>query len=791
MNERPLKVLEFDKIITLLASHASSAPGKDLCMSLVPMDDLYEITSAQKETTEAVSLILKKGRISFGSVRNMKESILRLDVGGSLNIHELLCVASLVENAAKVKEYGRHESNDTGGETVLDNYFGQLEGCADLSGEIRRCILSEEEISSNASSALSSIRRRLSSSSDKIHTTLSSLLNGSLRNCLQDNVITMRNGRYCVPVKAEYRSSVPGMVHDQSSSGATYFIEPMSIVKLNNEIRELEAEEEKEIARILALLSALAAENSGAISRDQEILTTLDFIFAKAALSIEMKGNEPRFNDDKIIDLHKARHPLIDASKVVPIDISLGEDFDLLVITGPNTGGKTVALKTIGLLTLMGQAGLHIPALDGSRLSVFRKVFADIGDEQSIEQSLSTFSSHMKNVVACLKYADEDSLVLFDELGAGTDPTEGAALAVSILSNMHNLGIRTVATTHYSELKLYALSTDGVMNASCEFDVATLRPTYRLLIGIPGKSNAFAISQKLGLPKYIIDSAKAHIDNNDLAFEDVVADLEKSRVRLERQNEQIQKMRSESQSLSDKLKSQNEKLEQRREKIINEANEEALGILRGAKELADASIIRLQKAGASVDTVREMEKIRTELREKMNSLSSSSASKKVKKSNVLSASDLHIGDPVRVLSMNTKATVSTLPDSKGNLYVHMGILRTNVNIKDLELLPDDSTASPGVPASGGSKIKYSKSLSVSPEINLLGKTVDEAISELDKYLDDAYLARLQSVRIIHGKGTGALRKGIHNYLRTVRNVKDFHTAEHGEGDAGVTIAEFR
>ena len=609
---------------------------------------------------------------------------------------------------------------------------------------------------------------------------------------LQDAVITQRNGRFCLPVKAENRSFVPGMIHDQSSSGSTLFIEPMAVVKLNNDLRELELAEEKEVAVILATLSGMVADKSEELLQDISVLTQLDFIFARAMLSKSYNGYEPDFNTEGIVDIKKGRHPLLDAKKVVPVDIRIGKDFDLLVISGPNTGGKTVSLKTVGLFTLMGQAGLHIPAAEHSMLSVFTQVYADIGDEQSIEQSLSTFSSHMTNIVSFWEKADEHSLVLFDELGAGTDPTEGAALAIAILSDLHSRGIRTIATTHYSELKIFALSTDGVENACCEFDVDTLRPTYRLLIGVPGKSNAFAISSKLGLPDYIIQEAKKHISSEAESFEDVVADLENTRRAIESDREMAAQARSEAEKLRLAYANRQSRLDDSREKILAKAREEAQAILREAKEYADETIRVYNKLGSERDASREMERKRTALREKMKAMDAEGKSAPAARTGKeLTAKDLHIGDSVKVLSMNLKGTVSSLPDAKGNLFVQMGILRSQVRLDDLELVQEDNPYAPARPKSSAGKIKMSKSLGVGIELNLLGKTTDEAITELDKYLDDAYMAHLPSVRIVHGKGTGALRKAVHQYLRRQKHVKSFRLGEFGEGDAGVTIVTFK
>ena len=671
--------------------------------------------------------------------------------------------------------------------------FEDLSPLTQISEEILKCIISEDQIADDASPTLKKIRREISSTNDKIHSQLISMLNGSMRSYLQDAVITMRDNRYCIPVKAEYKSQVSGMIHDQSSTGSTVFIEPAAVVNLNNRIRELGLEEQKEIEVILAQLSAKVGEYSEEIVQDQKIMTMLDFIFAKGRLAIEQNATRPIFNDEHIISIRKGRHPLLDPKKVVPIDIRIGEDFDLLIVTGPNTGGKTVSLKTVGLLTLMGQAGLHIPAGDRSRLSVFKKVYADIGDEQSIEQSLSTFSAHMKNIVAILKHADEDSLCLFDELGAGTDPTEGAALAIAILDHLHERGIRTMATTHYSELKVYALSTSFVENACCEFDVDSLSPTYRLLIGIPGKSNAFAISKRLGLKDYIIESAKRQIETDKESFEDLISDLETKRVIVERDKEEIAESKKRIKELEQALEKKSGKIEDQREQILREAREEAREILQDAKDTADDMIMSLNKANQGID-VRELEKKRTKVRDKIGETNSKlSIKKETSGKKTLKPQDLKLGDDVKVLSMGLKGIVNSLPDAKGNLFVQCGIIRSRVNISDLELISEDIQSENRTKkgSSGISKIKMSKSYSVSPEINLLGKTVDEAIHELDKYLDDAYLAHLPSVRIVHGKGTGALRSAVMNHLKRIKYVESYRQGEFGEGDAGVTIAVFK
>lgn len=792
MNQKVLRVLEYTKIIKQLTEHATSEPGRKLCRELVPMTDLKEISVAQMETGDALSRIFRKGSISFGSNAEIGSSIRSLEIGSILSIQELLKVAGLLENTARVKNFGRPERDDTP-EDSLSSLFEVLEPLTPVSSEIRRCILSEDELCDDASPGLKHVRRSMTLTNERIHNQLSSMVSGSLHSYLQDSVITTRNGRYCIPVKSEYKNQVAGMVHDQSSTGSTFFIEPAAVVALNNQMRELEIQEQEEIAKVLASLSAQVAEHTEDILENQRILTRLDFIFAKASLAMAQNATEPIFNEDRVIHIRGARHPLLDPKKVVPIDIRLGKDYDLLIITGPNTGGKTVSLKTTGLFCLMGQAGLHIPALDRSELPIFQEVYADIGDEQSIEQSLSTFSSHMTSIVSILKEADENSLCLFDELGAGTDPTEGAALAIAILGDLHGRGIRTMATTHYSELKVYALSTSFVENACCEFSVESLQPTYRLLIGIPGKSNAFAISSKLGLPDRIIDAAKTQISAEDKSFEDLLADLEQSRVTIEKEHLEIASFKREIQALQEQLKQKQEKIDQSRDRLLREAQEEAREILQDAKSVADETIRAFQKAGPGA-SMKELERQREKLRGQISSKNEKLAMQNSRPASAgLQPEQLKTGDSVKILSMGLKGTVSTLPDRKGNLYVQCGIIRTQANVKDLELLPDNdvtSTVSKGKRASSG-KIKMSKSLSVTAELNLLGKTVDEALTVLDKYLDDAYLAHLPSVRIVHGKGTGALRNAVQNHLRRVKYVKSYRLGEYGEGDAGVTIVEFK
>ena len=793
MNTKVLTTLEYNKIIDLLTEKADSEPGKKLCRDLVPSTDLSAIRTAQRETKDALARLFRIGSTSFGSNRDLGFSIRSLEIGSSLSMSELLKLASFLDNVSRIKTYGKKEREDLPNDS-LDAYFEGLTPMTQLANEINRCILSEEEMADDASPKLKSIRRSKLSTNEKIHSQLTSMVNGTYRTFLQDAVITMRDNRYCIPVKAEYKSQVSGMVHDQSSTGSTFFIEPAAVVNLNNQLKELDLQEQEEIEVILGDLSSQAAVHTSELAADQKIMTTLDFIFAKAKLAMEQNATEPIFNTEHYIQIRKGRHPLLDKKKAVPIDVRLGKDFDLLVITGPNTGGKTVSLKTVGLFTLMGQAGLHIPALDRSELSIFSEVYADIGDEQSIEQSLSTFSSHMTRVVHILQHADADSLCLFDELGAGTDPTEGAALAIAILNYLHDRGIRTMATTHYSELKIYALSTNFVENACCEFDVETLRPTYRLLIGIPGKSNAFAISSKLGLSDEIIHAAKEQISKEDESFEDVIADLEQSRVTIEKEQQEIAEYKERIRTLQEQLQKKNEKIDQAKDKILRDANEKARAILQEAKDVADETIRDFNKAGASAD-IKELEKKRQKVRDKINEkngkLALGNTQKKPADQKTVDPKKLKKGDSVKIISMNLKGIVNTLPDARGNLFVQCGIMRMQTNVNDLVPVKEETITAPALQRTNTGKLKMSKSFSVSSEINLLGCTVDEAIAKLDKYLDDAYLAHLPSVRVVHGKGTGALRNAVQSHLKRLKYVKEYRLGEYGEGDAGVTIVTFK
>ena len=802
MNDKALRILEYHKIISLLAEKASSAPGKELCQKLAPMTSLAALEEAQQQTADAFTRLVKGGRIHFSGNKDISLSIKSLEIGSALSAAELMKISASLACATRAKTFARSDHDEEIADS-LQTYFANLEPLTPLQNELNRCIISEEEIADDASSALKHIRRSIQLTNEKIHSQLTNMVNGSYRTYLQDAVITMRNNRYCIPVKSEHKGNVPGMIHDQSSTGSTLFIEPAVIVNLNNQLKELALKEKDEIERILAELSTLAGEHTEELSNNFRLLTKLDFIFAKAGLALDMNASRPLFNNNHYINIRKGRHPLLDKKKVVPIDIHLGKEFDLLIVTGPNTGGKTVSLKTVGLFTLMGQSGLHIPALDRSELGVFTEVYADIGDEQSIEQNLSTFSAHMTNTISILKNADENALCIFDELGAGTDPTEGAALAIAILKHLHDKGIRTMATTHYSELKVFALTTSYVENACCEFDVETLRPTYRLLIGIPGKSNAFAISSKLGLSDEIIASTREHISEEEESFEDLLTDLENSRRTIENERNEIQRYKAEIESLKKKLEQKQERIDAQKDKILREANEEARKILQEAKDVADEAIRDFQKVNVNKTSIQDLEKARTKVRDKITEKNAKLTTTQEKPTHkLLKPNQIKPGDMVKVVSMGLKGTISSKPDAKGDLFVQCGIIRSKVNLKDLVLINEDalsgnaaykkSFGGAGSPKrTGGGNIGMSKAATLSTEINLLGRTVDEALSELDKYLDDAYLSHAPSVRIVHGKGTGALRQAVHQYLRRISYVKSFHLGEYGEGDSGVTIAEFK
>ena len=821
MNEKVLNTVEFNKIIEQLTDNANSAPAKALCRSLVPMDNLADIRLAQEETDAALQLLIRKGNVNFGSNRDFGYTFGALSIGSSLTAAELLHLSSFLDNVGRVQTYGttqdggrgisalsRDESAQRPEDNILFDLFDCLYPLKSLSSEIQRCILSEEDIADEASPGLRRVRREISLAGGRIHQQLNKLVNVTLAPYLQDNVITMRGNRYCIPIKSEYKNQVQGIIHDQSASGSTLFIEPASIVNLNNQIRELTLQEKEEVEKVLANLSAEAADNLMALKDDAANMTRLDFIFAKAKLALSQNATMPIFNNRRYLRINKGRHPLIDKKKVVPIDLELGDEYDLIVITGPNTGGKTVTLKTIGLFELMGMAGLHIPAGDRSELALFDDVFADIGDEQSIEQSLSTFSSHMTSIVDILGKVDGNCLCLFDELGAGTDPTEGAALAISILNYLHERSIRAVATTHYSELKVYAMNTPGVTNASCEFNVETLQPTYKLLIGVPGKSNAFAISKKLGLPEHIIEAAREQLSQETQNMEDILADLEERRLKIEREQEEISALRALIDKEQKQIRNKEKLLDERRDKILEKANEEARDILADAKKKADEAISELRKTGRGGDMA-SMERTRSALREQVSKKNEKLSRKQeqVPQGKGLKASDLHVGDKVRVISMGLTGIVTALADSSGKVSVRCGIMNSKAALSDLALIHEDAFGNPVTKGSRSSMKKafenaggagnkqrdldFSRNQSISPELNLLGMTTDEALSELDKYLDDARMSHLSSVRIVHGKGTGALRKAVHNYLRKQKWVKKYRLGDFGEGDAGVTIVQLQ
>ncbi len=797
MNQKVLQTLEFDKIINILTGYATTELGKLMCANLKPMTEEADILNAQDQTQDALTRIYKRGNVSFFGVSDLSPSLARLKMRGTLGTGELLDIARVLESVKNAVSYGVRMEDDLEADS-LDELFESLVPLDDLLHEIRRCIISEEEISDDASSTLKHIRRAMKQTNQKIHTQLTTLVSSaSNQDKLQDAIVTMRNGRYCIPVKQEYRSSFQGMIHDQSASGNTLFIEPMSVVTLNNELKELEGKEQSEIEHILSILSEQASYGVDDLAHNQKTLVLLDFIFAKAKYAKDIDASKPIFREDGIINIKQGCHPLLDRKKVVPINVSLGKDFSMLIVTGPNTGGKTVSLKTVGLLSLMGQAGLHIPAFQGSSLGIFREIFADIGDEQSIEQNLSTFSSHMTNIVSIVQQAHRDSLVLLDELCGGTDPIEGAALAISILSDLHGRGIKTMATTHYSELKMFALSSDDIENASCEFDVETLSPTYRLMIGIPGKSNAFAISRKLGLDEHIIKGAADQIDESVKDFETILADLEKSKQTIEKEQEEILEYRKEIETLRKSLKSRQDNIKEKRDKMLRDAREEAHNIISEAKEIADSTIReynKLKKQNKNPDANKKMEHMRSDLRGRMTKLEGQMAYKSKKKNKKRhEANDFHVGDEVYVTSLSLAGTVSTLPNAKGDLYIQMGMMRSLVNIKDLEITKtakDVKRENQRNESRNRGRTAINKSASIRPEINVMGMTVDEAIAQLDKYIDDACLANLAQITVVHGKGTGALRKGLHNYfkqLKKQKRISGYRDGEYGEGDLGVTV----
>ncbi|RRD95023.1 endonuclease MutS2 [Clostridiales bacterium COT073_COT-073] len=793
MNAKTLKILEYKKITDKLANYAISPSGRDMALALLPSTDVTTIRLAQKHTAEAVSLSLKQGRLSLRGFHDIRPALKRLPIGSILSMKELLDIADFLMAVEKAIAYFK-DLEELGETLAMAEFFHQLQSLRNLEREIHRCIISEEEMADDASPKLADIRRSIKSNQASVKGELNKLLQSTtVQGYLQDNIITIRNNRYCLPVRSEYRNEMPGMIHDQSSSGSTLFVEPMAVINLNNKLNQLLLEEEEEIERILSALSAAAALDYDALTANLEALTHLDFIFAKGELALLMDAGQPNFNEDGIIYLKNARHPLLPAESVVASTIYLGEHFTTLVITGPNTGGKTVSLKTLGLLSLMGQAGLHIPAADGSQLTVLENIYADIGDEQSIEQSLSTFSSHMVNIVEILKSADYRSLVLFDELGAGTDPVEGAALAMAILDHLKSRGVLTAATTHYSELKVYALSTDGVENASCEFDVNTLKPTYRLLIGIPGKSNAFAISKRLGLSAEIIASAQEFISGREVRFEDLITDLEMNRKTVLLEKERAEKLHAEVAELNEELRQQKEKLHSQKTEILKQAKQEAYRILDNAKTEADQIIRKMNKIAKSGDAVKELETERGHLRDKMNAaLSAAEAEKeKSKRQTKIDLKSLKVGQSYLVNSFGQVGTLLTLPDSGRKVTVQLGIMTATVDVAELRI-----AAQTQAPVQAKLKSSYkgshtAKSMTVSREIDLRGYNGLDGIEAVDKYIDDVFLSSLNELHIIHGKGTGALRSQLHQFLKNDQRVKSYRLGEINEGGAGVTVVTLR
>ena len=786
-NEKSLKTLEFNKIMEMLTNNADTAPGKARCAALRPYTELGSIKEAQAQTSEAASMITRKGRLSLGGARDISPAIKRCAIGGILNITELLQIGDFLRSCGNAKNYAK-SSDKNESYPILAPMFEAILPIEDLNREIERCIVSEYEISDNASTALSSVRRGIKVANDRIKEHLNSIIHSqTYKNVLQDSVITLRGGRYCVPVRADAKKDFPGIVHDQSGSGQTLFMEPMSVVNLNNKIKELGIEEAKEIEKILASLSQLVYEHSDTLLQNLELITELDFVFAKGKLSVDMIATEPVFNDKGYINIRRARHPLLNKETIVPIDIYLGKDFNTLLITGPNTGGKTVSLKTLGLFTLMGQAGLHIPAFDNSELSVFDEIFADIGDEQSIEQSLSTFSGHMKNIVSILAEVTRFSLVLMDELGAGTDPTEGAALAISIIEHLKARNVRTAVTTHYSELKLYALQTEGIENASCEFDVDSLRPTYKLLIGVPGKSNAFAISRRLGLSEAIIDMAKETLSKEDMRFEDVITDLEISRKAVELEKERAAEYRQEAQKLKADFEAQKERLAAQREKMLADAKEEARKVLTQAKADADYMLKEMTKAKTGGDK-QSAEAARKLLKESLENtginLLDAESDKRTAPEN------LQIGEGVFIHSLSQKGVVTSAPDSSGDVMVKAGIMKVKANIKNLSRIDVADTVTKAK-KDAATKARTIKAQHIRSEVDLRGMLAAEAIEHCDKYLDEAYLSGLKQVSIIHGKGTGALRSAITKHLKGHPYVVSHRLGTFGEGEHGVTICELK
>ncbi len=794
MKQSAFKTLEFDKILEKMASFTESETVKKQILSLTPYDTLDAARAAQKETTEAVVTALRIGNPPVGlGVADISACIKRTEIGGLLNPRDLMNVSRLLYVARRMKAYIDDAPDDA---ELLHGLGNSMITCKQLEDKINSAILSETEIADDASADLSAIRRKMRSLNAKIKESLNSMIRSeTYKKYLQDAIVTIRSDRYVIPVKAEYRGEVAGIVHDSSSSGATLFIEPMSVVNANNEIRNLIGMEQLEIERILSQLSSETAENSGIILADYDIIGKLDFIFCKAKLSFDMKATEPILNDEGIIEFKKARHPLIDKGKVVANDIYLGEKFDTLVVTGPNTGGKTVTLKTIGLFSIMAAAGLHIPANDNSRAAIFKRFFADIGDEQSIEQSLSTFSSHMVKIVDIVNNVDGDSLALFDELGAGTDPTEGAALAISILETLRGFGASIVATTHYSELKIFALTTDGVENASCEFDVESLQPTYKLLIGVPGKSNAFAISRRLGLSEAVIARANEILSDEDVKFEDVITDLEQNRAEAQSEKEYAKRVRSELTELKAETERERKKVKDTKSRILEDARREAKLIVLEAREEANGIIKELERMrieGKTADVSEKIQKSREKLKNRENKLDKAMKSSAKPKTPLRKApKNLKEGDSVRLIDMDQPATVIKKPDAKGMVRVQAGIVKMDVHVTNLEKIKDNSAKELTERYVKSTNAYASKTKNVTTEIDVRGQTLDEAVMNVEKFIDDCYLAGISPVTVIHGKGTGVLRSGIGDALRRNKHVKSQRMGRYGEGEMGVTIVELK
>ena len=790
MNEqyqKSLTKLELDKVLALLADHASSPAAKERCLAVRPLDDAEDIRLLQAQTSAACKLITLKGSPSFGGIVDVGASLSRADRGGCLSPEELLRVATVLKAARTAKEYAEGDAVESG----LDIFFRQLTPNKFFEERIFTSILSKDEIADAASSELASIRRKIRQQSSKIRESLQKIITSpTYAKILQEPIVTIRSDRFVVPVKAECKSQLPGLVHDVSSSGSTFFIEPMSAVNGNNELRELFVAERKEIERILAELSAEAAARQESINLNYEMLVTLDCIFARAKLSFAMHGIEPVIRTDGKLELKRARHPLIDAKKVVPVSLSLGVDFDTMVITGPNTGGKTVTLKTIGLLTLMAECGLHIPADDGSSIAIFETVLADIGDEQSIEQSLSTFSSHMRNIVEILQVCDRDSLILFDELCAGTDPAEGAALAIALIEFCRKCGAKVATTTHYAELKLYAMRTAGVINASCEFNVETLQPTYRLLIGIPGKSNAFAISRRLGLDEKIIEDAHSMVSQNDVNFEDVLTQLEQQRQQMEQAKVEAEQLRMETEKQKEKSDEYYVQIKAERDKAVQQARKEAQYIIEDARRTANNVYEELKqlrkqaKDGAFVEGSNEKQ---ATLRRSLNEAEGKLREKQEVRQRPAASRAIRVGDTVELLKFGSKATVLAI-NKDGSYQLQAGIMKVNAKPDEVYLLENETQAKAKKLMEG--KVRDLKS-AAQPELDIRGMAVDEALPVLDNFLDAAYMGNLPNARIIHGKGTGVLRKAVQDELRRCKYVKSFRLGVYGEGEDGVTIAEFK